>query len=322
MKHKTLLLILVIEAALCVALRILQASFGGMFAAAMAFPYEQIGMLLRSLSLSGWLGNIAAFAFYAVFSLVPAVVLLVLAKRQGFHREDLLLGLLSVSLFAVMYLMINPGIIGSLFGGAAGLSVGKAILGGTVYSVLCGYIVLRALRLFFAGSTEKLEKYMSALLGILSLVFVWLAFGEGFGRLVDSMAALHAGNTGGSRPLGPSEFFLVLQFLVDALPYVLDVAVVFAALRLLDEMRADRYSPECAAAAGRLSRLCGTALAVTVLVSIAFNLAQLMFAKTLAVINSTVQIPVLTIAFVLAVLLLSRFIAENKRLKDDNDMFI
>jgi hypothetical protein len=40
------------------------------------------------------------------------------------------------------------------------------------------------------------------------------------------------------------------------------------------------------------------------------------------VINGTVQIPVLTIAFVLAVLLLSRFIAENKRLKDDNDMFI
>jgi hypothetical protein len=38
--------------------------------------------------------------------------------------------------------------------------------------------------------------------------------------------------------------------------------------------------------------------------------------------NSSLQIPVLSIAFVLATLLMARFIGENKQLKDDYDMFI
>lgn len=322
MKQKSLWILLTIEAVLCVLLRILQASFTGVFSSAMAFPFEQIALGLRALSLSGWLGNLAALVVYVAASLTPAAALLVLVKRRGVQREDWLLAGLSAALFAVLYLMVNPGIIGSLFGGAAALPVGKAILGGTVYSVLCGYLILRVLRLFFSGSTDKLQKYMTTLLFLLNLLFVYLAFGSCFGKLMDSIAALRAGNTGNENLLGASYVFLALQFLVDALPYLLDVLVVFASIRLLDELRADRYSSESVAAAGRLSRLCGAALGAAVLTGIAFNLLQLLFSKTLLVINSTVQVPVLSIAFVLAVLLLARFVSENKQLKDDNDMFI
>ena len=322
MKHKTLWVILLIEAALCVLLRILQASFTGLFSAAMAFPFEQIGLLLRALSLSGWAGNIAALLLYAAVSLIPAAALLVLAKRRGFQREDWLLVLLSAALFAVLYLMINPALIGPLFGGTSGLAVGKAVLGGALYSVLCGYAILGVLRLFFTGDTGKLQKYMAVLLYLLNLLFIWLAFGACFGKLLDSVATLQAGNTGEGQQLGSSYVFLALQFLVDALPYVLDVFVVFAALRVLDELCADRYSQASLTAVNRLSRLCGAALAATVLANIGINLLQLLFAGTLRVINASVQVPILSIAFVLAVLLLTRYIAENKRLKDDNDMFI
>ena len=37
---------------------------------------------------------------------------------------------------------------------------------------------------------------------------------------------------------------------------------------------------------------------------------------------SNLKIPVFSVAFMLAVLLLTRFVSENKQLKDDNDMFI
>jgi hypothetical protein len=122
--------------------------------------------------------------------------------------------------------------------------------------------------------------------------------------------------------LGATYVFLGLQFAVDALPYLLDVLVVLAAVRLLEELSSDRYSPQSVKAAGELSRLCGKALAATVLSGIAFNLLQLLFAKELMVINTTLQIPVFSIAFVLGVLLVTRFIAENKQLKDTNDLFI
>lgn len=333
MKHKTLWIILAAEAAVCIALQILQTSFSGVFTAAMAFPFEQVGLGLRALSLSGIMGDIAAWALYIAVSLAPAAVLLILVIKRSFRPEDSLLAVLSATLFAVLYLMTNPGDIARLAGGAAGLPVGRAVLGVTVYSVLCGYLLLRLLRLFFAGGADKLQKYMAALLCLLNLLFVYLAFGECFGGLLDSLKALGGGNTGSevlgapALPLGGrrpdvSSAFLVLQYAVNALPYILNVFVVFAALRLLDELRANRYSQGSVAAAERLSRLCGAALAATVLAGIAFNLLQLMFAKVLLAVNCTVQIPVLSIAFVLAVLLLARFIAENKRLKDDNDMFV
>lgn len=322
MKRNVFIGILMVEALLCVVLRILQASFTGVFSAVMAFPFEQIGLGLRLLSLSGGLGNAVAIAIYFAASLFPVSALPVLRKKRKLHTEDGLLGLLSVVLFAVLYLMINPGIINSLTRGVAGQPVGKAVLGVTVYSVLCGYLVLRVLRLFSVGGTDKLLRYMSVMLHLLNMLFVYIIFSTCIGNLLNSIASLKAGNTGNEHLLGASYFSLVLQFTVDALPYVLDVFVVFAALRLLHEMRTDRYSAEAVAATERMSRLCSAALAATVLSNIGFNLLQLLFVKSLMVVNGSVQIPVFSITFVLAALLLTRFVAENKQLKDDNDMFV
>jgi len=230
--------------------------------------------------------------------------------------------LLSVVLFAVLYVMINPGVISTWTGGIAAQSVGKAVLGSIVYSVLCGYFVLRVLRLFSDGGTEKLVHYMSVMLRLLTVLFVYLIFGACFDGLLNSIAALQEGNVGNEHLLGASYIFLILQFVVDALPYAFNLLVIFSALRLLDEMRADRYSAETVTAAGQISSLCAVALVAMVLANVCFNLLQLLFAKSLLVINSSVQIPVFSITFVLAALLLTRLVTENKQLKDDNDMFI
>jgi hypothetical protein len=322
MKGKLLVGLLSVEALACVLFCILQTSFTGVFSAAMAFPFEQLGMGLRSLSLSGGFGNGAAVVVYVAVSLLPIATLLILQNKRKLCAEDGLLGLLSAVLFAVLYLMINPSDISTWAGGMVAQSVGKAILGGMVYAVLSGYIILRVLRLFSDGGTEKLVRYMSAMLILLNALFVYLVFGACVNGLLHSIAALQAGNIGNEHLLGASYVFLVLQFMIDVLPYVFDLLVVFAALHLLDEMRSDRYSAETVAAAGRVSRLCSAALATTVLVNIGFNLLQILFAKSLVVINGSVQIPVFSITFVLAALLFTRLVAENKQLKDDNDLFV
>ena len=322
MKRKLFVWALSIEAIACVLFCIIQASFTGVFTAAMAFPFEQIGLGLRLLSLSSRAGNAVAIAAYVTASLLPIAVLFILRKKRKLYTEDGLIGLFSAVLFAVLYIMINPGIISSLTNGAVGQPVGKAVLGVMAYSVLCGYFILRVLRLFSDGGTEKLVRYMSIMLGLLNVLFVYLIFGAGFGGLLDSIESLQAGNRGNEHLLGTSYAFVVLQFAVDVLPYVFDILVVFAALRLFYEMRTDRYSTEVVTAAERISRLCASALVTTVLANISFNLLQLLFAKSLLIINSSVQIPLFSIAFVLAALLLTRLVTENKQLKDDNDMFI
>jgi len=288
----------------------------------MAFPFEQIGAILRSLSLSGSPGNIAAILLYFALCLLPVATLVVLRKRRKLQAEDGLLGLLSVLLFIVLYVMINPGLFNSAMIIGVGQSIGKAMLGVVVYSILCGYLVLRALRLFTIGNTEKLFSHLSIMVGLLAIVFVYLTFGSAFNSLLKSITTLQIGNTGNEHLLGISYVFLILQFLVNALPYLLSIVVALAALRLLAELRADRYSTATLSAAERISRLCATSLIILVLTNIGFNISQLLFEKTLLTSNYSVQIPLSSIAFALIALLLTRLVTENKQLKDDNNGFI
>ncbi len=324
MKYKRLIILLVLEAAACIVFRAVNASLSGAFSAAMAFPFEQIGIGLRALALTGRAGGAAALTLYAALCLLPVWFLLRASRKRKLRAEDTLLGLLSALLFAVLYLMTNPGRLGGLFGGAeeAALAVGKAVLGGTVYSVLAGYLILRALRLFLESGLQTLQRYMGIMLGVLSAVFILLIFADSFGALLDSFASLRSQNTGSEDTLGMSYVFLVLKFLVDALPWALDIITVFIALELLSAMHEDRYSEETVRAAEKLSRWCVRALAAVILSNIGLNVLQLVFARALRMIDSSVSIPVVSVAFVLAVLLLTRIVAENRRLKSDNDLFI
>ena len=322
MKDKIHVGVLAAEALVCVLFCILQTSFVGVFTTAMAFPFEQIGLALRLLSLSGVMGNALAVVLYTAICLSPLAVLLILQRKRKLYMEDGLLVLLSAVLFAVIYLMINPGFISSLNAGSVGQSIGKAVLGGTFYSVLVGYVILRVLRLFYDGVTNKLASYMSVMLVLLNILFVYLIFGAYFSALLGSISTLRAGNIGNEHLLGTTYVFLALQFIVNSLPYVFSILIIFAALRLLSEMRKDRFSDKTVAAAEWTSRICATALVATILASISFNLLQLLLVKSLFIINTSVQIPVFSIIFVLATLLFTRLITENKMLKDDNDLFV
>lgn len=319
MKHNKLYIFLGCEAILCMMLYLAREALPQVFTTVMAFPLEQIGILLRILSLSGKLGNAISIVLYAALCLIPAFVLFLLRKKRKLFAEDALLAVLSLVLFAVIYLMINPGLLGEYLGNSLGQ---KALLGGIAYSVLTGYILMRILRLFFAADTGRLQKYLMVLLYIINIFIVLLVFGAQFNNLLDSFEQLRAGNKGNEHRLGMSYIFLVLKYLVDALPNALIIPVFFSGQNLINELSVDRYSDQAVACAEKLSRMCGLALIISVLSNVGLNLLQLVFINKLSVTNSSVQIPVFSIVFVLATLLLAQYIKENKRLKDDNDMFI
>lgn len=322
MNRKLLLFIFAVEGIACLILATVGSSIGGVFPAVMAFPFEQIGLGLRTLSLSGATGNMAAIVLYVVICLVPFAILLIRKRKNILHMEDSLLGILSILLFVVMYQMINPGLISLGPGGSNNFSFAKAILGGTIYSVICAYVVLGVLRLFFSSDTEGLQKHMVILLVLVNALFIYLIFGVGINKLLGYFEALRESNAGNEHLLGASYVFLTLQFVVDNIPFILNIFVVFAGISLLYQLTSDRYSAATVSSSEKLSKICRIALMITVLTNTAFNVLQLIFSKMLFNINSSVEIPLFSIAFVLAALLLSRFVAENKALKDDNDSII
>ncbi|HWQ59516.1 MAG TPA: hypothetical protein VN540_10885 [Clostridia bacterium] len=321
MKRKLFYVLLALEAAACVALCLAKDALPNLLTVAVAFPFEQLGLGLRALSLAGRFGNAAALALYAAFCLLPAGYLFFIRSKRGWHAEDALPVLVSALLFAVVYLMINPREIGARlpFPGESGLVMGKAVLGSVIYSVLIGYVVLRALRLAFESGSDRLYASLSVLLALMSLLFVWAVFYMCFGDMVNAFAALEENAV--SVP-GVRRVFVALRFLAGALPYALDFFIVLVVRRLFDEMRADRYSDAAVSASRRLSRWCAGALAATVVTNIGFNVLQLLCAKALTDFNSTLNLPLTSILFALAALLFSRIVAENQKLKRDSDLII
>ena len=76
----------------------------------LCYPLEFTGKALRSLSLAGGALNVLAIALYAAISLIPAVLALIFARKRGHAKADCILYILSVVLFAALYLAINPGL--------------------------------------------------------------------------------------------------------------------------------------------------------------------------------------------------------------------
>ncbi len=321
MKRKILYYILIAEAILCTAHAVIPIFSLNTFAGILAFPFEQIGAGLRLLSLSGFLGNVVAILLYSAFCLSPCAVLL-LRKPHKFFLEDIFILLFSLSLFFVIYQMVNPGGIAIAGGFAEGLPIAKAVLGGTVYSLLASVVILRMLRLFYSSEENKVQRYLLVLLFLINMLFVAVIFSGGVNELIRSFAVVKVNNSGNERLFGINYFFMGLRFAVDYLAYAFNISIVFGAMTLLQNVTQNQYSDDTIASAKKLSKICGVALCAVVCSNVVFNILQILFAKQLFKVNSSIQIPLFSTAFVLVCLLFTRLIKENKELKDENDSII
>ena len=305
---------LAVLAVACVVLVLSPVSFAGILPFMMAFPFAQIGRGLRVLSLPGGVGNIIAIVLYVAFCLLPAVALLFIRTKKP---ADVLLPIISIVLFVVMYYMVNPGLTQATTG-----PLEQALLGGAVYSLLMAYGLIRVMLIFGIASTGALGRHMGIMLHVLNALFVFAAFGIVFSQMLTAFEALRAGNTIPGQQLGTTYVFLSMQHITTALPYILNVWVILAAQRLLAALNIDPYSSETLLAAKDVSRVCATVLAISVLVVAGFNLLQLMFISRLYTVNGHFTFPVTSILFVLGAMLLTRYISENKLLKDENEQFV
>lgn len=305
------------EAALCAALSVLLRGTAGMDAGVLAFPFAQIGRGLRALSLSGAAGNAAAIALYVLLSLIPAAAFVLRLRRAERDGEDALLLLMSATLFGVLYFMVNPALLGR---SNIPASMVRPALGGLVYAELCAYAVLRVLRGAFDANAARLRRYLRALLLALAAVLVYAASGGTATELLDGLESLKKANTG-STGLGWTQAFLTVRALAGAVTPVLDVWVIFAALRLIDARAAGEIGP-AEQAAQTLAARCRAGLSISVLLSLTVYLAQVLFSERLRQVALDVTFPLTSIAFCLGALLLARLMQENRRLQADNDLFI
>lgn len=264
----------------------------------LSFPLEKSADFLGSLSLSGAFGNAIAVVLYALICLIPVFVLLFRISRKTFVKTDSILVLMSAVLFAVIYLLINPSEMG-----LHGMGEEASMVAFSFWSLLVGYLVLKFAEILKNTEGKRTERLLSVVLKIIGAVFMFALCTSEFTKAEVGIVT-------------------VFSALNSVLPAILGIRTVFFALDLLTEFSLDRYSENTVREAEKLSRFCILALELTVGVSALLSVLQLRFINELSSVNFSVDIPLVSIGFILLLLMLSGFIKESKALKEDNDSFI
>lgn len=322
MKRRAYVLFLVIEAFLCAALAFFGFRPGQLYWPAVSFPFAQAAAILRALSLSGAAGNAAAILIYAAIGLLPLVGLLYRIVKKRAVWEDILLGALSALLFIGIYLFINPALFSNYMPMAGMAEGGKLMISSCIWATAAGYLVLRALRSFGKKDGEEFSQLILLLRCVSAILVFQLCFFR-FGTLLESLETLGESNTGAAGgELFVTELVFGLRFLCDAAAAALELWMICRGESLLHALAKDRYSEETERCALILWEACRTAVYVSVACCVGMNLLQLFLCRTLLNADYLVQIPLTRIALTLAVMIAVKHLAEGRRLKQENDLFI
>lgn len=280
----------------------------------MAFLFEQIGAILRALALTGNIGNGFALALCAALSFLPILSVLRHRGEKDHLSENIVLCCMSIAIFITLFSMANPSNLLSAFPyfTVEALAVVKGIMGCTVWSVIILWIILRLVRLFRGGDTNKLLCYLRIALHALCMLFVAVIAISCGSTLLDGLSTTQK---------SIDNVMAVARFIASSLPYIFDIGITLSLLTLLNA-HIEKNEEDTVRHADLLSKRCCLALGVTTASTTILNVFQLLLSRFLSNISVNVELPVVSLTFILLILILSRLIVENKKLRSDNDLFI
>ena len=332
MKRSQMETLLLIEGAVCLTLTLALRLIEGAAFSFAAFPGSAAGQGLSMLAGTGRFGFALALTLYAFLVLLPLYALARIRARRDWKAEDTLLGLCSLAVAGALF----PRGWVTYWSTSAETLFPRLAWQWLLFALLAGWVVLRLLRRFSDGGTQELLKLFRVLLGLAAAYFVFAVFFVEFAGLLTAIDTLKAGNTAfaadtllpaaaditGSKSLAFSYIVLALRFGAKSLPTLFAAATAYFAIGLLDTMEDGAFTQESAAYAPKLAAWCVKVLKLSVLLALAVNLLQAIFAKFLLSTSISISLPVLELCFVLAALLGARLIASNVALAADNDLFI
>ena len=332
MKRSQMKTLLLIEGAVCLTLTLALRLIEGAAFSFAAFPGSAAGQGLSMLAGTGRFGFALALTLYAFLVLLPLYALARIRARRDWKAEDTLLGLCSLAVAGALF----PRGWVAYWSTSAETLFPRLAWQWLLFALLAGWVVLRLLRRFSDGGTQELLKLFRVLLGLAAAYFVFAVFFAEFAGLLTAIDTLKAGNTAfaadtllpaaaditGSKSLAFSYIVLALRFGAKSLPTLFAAATAYFAIGLLDTMEDGAFTQESAAYAPKLAAWCVKVLKLSVLLALAVNLLQAIFAKFLLSTSISISLPVLELCFVLAALLGARLITSNVALAADNDLFI
>lgn len=287
------------------------------------FPWEQLGQMLRSLSLSGSTGNITAWMIFLLIGALPLTAALLLWRRHRAHKADLLLLSLSAALYAGLWFFINPSYMDRYLSPVPMNGAAKYALAAAIDSLLLTWLLLRYLLYCKKMPHNRLLSTLRILLDIYVALSAATVLVQGGAQFIEECNALEQSNTGADSSLVTiSVLFLALRAILALLPTAAKLTLLLLASDFLRNYGAEAYSERTYARMERLTLASSRFLILILLSNVSFNMLQLLFSRFLLSSFHRVLFPLTDLLLVLGIRLFGSLYLEGKRLKEDNDMFI
>ena len=275
-------------------------------------PFTLSGKGLRGLSLSGLVGNLAAW----VAALALAALPLLPVRKKEWKWENLLLIGAAWAMFAMVFYAVNPSMLDSLlstFYPVAALC--------TALSLMVGWWVLSLVRRLESSGAPVLAKALTMLLTLCALI---LAFRSAYEPMVEVLALEERFESGDF--MGRSRM-LSVTVLVAIKGTRIGLNVLTAQLMLLGaglarELGRMEFDEQAVTFCRETARDCAKVVRRTVEATAAINLLQLVFLNRLYDSSFHLEFPLLTLALAAGLYLLCRFLEQGYRLQRDSDSII
>ena len=298
-------------------------------------PFLWLGAGLRALSLSGFMGNVLALLLYASLCLLPIWPLFKKCRRPKERFTCLLLVTMSAYLFFLLFFMVNPTMIQTLFhphlaGAQDPMAAEVPILCMFFYSLLAAYWILGIM-----ADTEHLAMQLRRLMVVLGAGMIVSVFYVNVANL-KSMLALPNTVSNEAYPFGlgfplmgvPKShpacdgLIAVLRFVSDSAPTLLLFTVLPMAEKLLISLERNFFSEENQRYAAAIARRCKQVIILSLGGMLLKGVLQLLLAKWIANVNMTGEVPILVLMVSLAMMLLSRYLESSFKVYRENQMMI
>lgn len=279
-------------------------------------PGTLLGGALRSLSLSGWAGNLAAWMIVILVSALP-LLWFSLRRRRERCPEDWLLCLLTPELFVLLYTLVNPSLISS----PAAPFFPLAVIG-TLLATLVSWLILRLLRGMDHCPSKRLGATFELLLVGSSAL---LAFSALYTQLADFLTlctSVTEGNTAQPEVARFTCLVLGLLALLKVIPYLLGAVVLLWGGQLAKTLGETAFDQQAVTLGEKTAQGCRSVVQITVLLVVFRNLLQLALFSQLSESHFTVELPLFPLLLSTALFLLCRCLRQGKDLQEDNDSII
>lgn len=283
-------------------------------------PFEWIGKGLRYLSLSSMIGNIAAIIIYGFLCMLPTIYVLYRKRKQVWKSEDILFLVITLLLFYILYMFINPGEIyqkmGEIFqtdhNSLRVMKIGYALF---LYSILLAWMLLKAIR-FLSDDHQKnwkdrLYYGMKLLLSItISYYTIWISYVKIF-EILKKM-----GNR--VKEISIDEW---IKTLLPILPVCLMILLLIRVINVVRAMQEQSEEDQII----EISSLASTAkvvAVVTIIADLVMNFYQFLASAQLQNVNFTLNLSVEPVMIAFGALIFHEYFKRTKQLKEENDQFI